>query len=533
MAVRPLESLLMKRRSPTLQLKLGRETFPVKKTQLLEKLGLFQDLPSLLAADSYEVQTNVSSEVFQEFLRVIKGGPITVSDGICASFWHLGQEFRFELLSAACTAFKASKEGDYGSLSSTELSSGAFGFGETPMVSRPCVTITGPGYRHTYEALGSLPTAMAFVNDLYQVTKNGITIEGIDGGDGLIEKAVRTVYSNTVAVFGDSDAGKSHLVLILWTLQDQLSECSINSTLYCLDQLDRIAPTAFDKARLLILSQWDKGCSVESGIVPGNLWVVSQAVTMLKEEKNGQRERAMKLLNELRETGRFSFVMGMLRGTEQVSSPARPGDGTRAGPGVNDDYRGAASHVKGVMDANSGVFHEKNAQRDFAARLLEQLKTSGRRERYSFASGIHCGRKQVSSPAAPGEVASAQGDGTRAGPGVEDDYQGVAPPVIGVVDENSAVFHDPTKPFDFGGRLSFPGMRPSRPGRGLEPEPGQYATIPSDFEQRRDWCRHGMPVVIGSSVPSPITGTTGCPGDFSCTSRAVSGPRLFADWQKN
>jgi hypothetical protein len=169
-------SLFMARRSATLQLRLGPEAFPVKKTHLLENLGLFQDRPSLLATDSYEVRTEVSSDIFREFLKVIKGAPITVSDATCDSFWRLGQEFRFELLSAACTAFRATQESKHRSVTKAEVSGPGSDSVEIPAVSRPCVTITIEGDRRTYTTLDSVGAAMLFADDLFEAPENGIAI---------------------------------------------------------------------------------------------------------------------------------------------------------------------------------------------------------------------------------------------------------------------------------------------------------------------------------------------------------------------
>jgi hypothetical protein len=56
--------------SPTLNLKVGNEIFPIKKAILLEKLGLFQKNLSLLGNEEYEVQTKVSLSVFSAFVAI-------------------------------------------------------------------------------------------------------------------------------------------------------------------------------------------------------------------------------------------------------------------------------------------------------------------------------------------------------------------------------------------------------------------------------------------------------------------------------
>ncbi|MDR2079670.1 MAG: hypothetical protein LBP74_08125, partial [Treponema sp.] len=98
------------RKSSTLNLRLGEEDFSVKKTALLEKLLLFQENPALLSADDYVVKTSVPSEHFEEFIRMIEGLPLTVSELTCHSFWRLSEEFGFLVLANACTAFLVSRE---------------------------------------------------------------------------------------------------------------------------------------------------------------------------------------------------------------------------------------------------------------------------------------------------------------------------------------------------------------------------------------------------------------------------------------
>jgi hypothetical protein len=68
-----------KRPSLNLNLNVCGKIFSVKKSQLLEKLGLFQIDISLLNAD-YEVKTQVPESVFAEFVQMIEGGDITVSE---------------------------------------------------------------------------------------------------------------------------------------------------------------------------------------------------------------------------------------------------------------------------------------------------------------------------------------------------------------------------------------------------------------------------------------------------------------------
>jgi hypothetical protein len=436
----------MARGSPILKLKLGQEIFSVKKTRLLEKLGLFQDHPSLFASDSYEVRTPVSQRDFQAFLDIVEGGTITVSQTTCEIFSLLAREFRFEVLSAACAAFEASAEPICESPTNTEDSDMASGFAEVSQASKPPVTIIVPDHCRTYEAFDSVSEVDAFVDDLAKATERGILIKGLNENDRLVERAVENVYFNTVAKFPDDYFKNPFLALILWKLHKGLYPWAIESSTDCLRKLNNMAPTSCEKALLLLLSQCDASCY-----------------------------------------GRF------------VPLPT------------------ADRNI--ITFAIRTLEHEDNGQMDFAAQLLKLLQDSRRYTQYSFESGMHRGRRQVYSPSGPGEVASAQGDGARTGPGVEDLYQRAARPVIRVVDANSGVFHDPTRAFNFRGRPGFPGMWQSSPG----PGPGQYATMDSNFEHRRNWCGSGISIDIGSGVPSPITDTTGCPRDFPGTSPTWSG----------
>jgi hypothetical protein len=91
-------------------LKASGAIFPVKKRHLMEHLRLFQDNPSLLNEQEYEVQTRVRTEVFSAFARMLTGGEIVVSEDTCESFRSLSEEFGFEALSDACAEFAESRQ---------------------------------------------------------------------------------------------------------------------------------------------------------------------------------------------------------------------------------------------------------------------------------------------------------------------------------------------------------------------------------------------------------------------------------------
>jgi hypothetical protein len=91
--------------SLALNFKVGKGVFPVKKTFLLEKLGLFQENPSLLSRSEYKVQTRVPLRVFTVFISAVQGGSFTLSEGNCGFLRLLAEEFRFKELSVQCSAF--------------------------------------------------------------------------------------------------------------------------------------------------------------------------------------------------------------------------------------------------------------------------------------------------------------------------------------------------------------------------------------------------------------------------------------------
>jgi hypothetical protein len=286
----------------TLNLRLGNEIFPVKKAVLFKKLGLFQMNPSLLGAEDYEVKATVPGSDFEKFVRIVEGGPLFVSESTLDSFCCLSQEFDFELLSAACTAFLASK--DCWGPPRTAVAS------ETAAV-RPRVTIRKGNYSATYESLKSYKEIVYFGIDLGQADQGGIVIEGMNETNCVIEKAVEVVYGNTVSDLGLSETTKPFLALVLWVLHDWLSGESIDAMIYCLNRLNEIAPTTFDKARLLFLSQADNLCSDDFGMDATESWgIVHDAIGLLQTERNGRRKEAKELLRKLKNTGRFESSLG-------------------------------------------------------------------------------------------------------------------------------------------------------------------------------------------------------------------------------
>jgi hypothetical protein len=90
---------------PILNLKASGAVFPVKKADLLDRLGIFKEGSSLLNAEEYEVQTRVPRSVLEAFVLMIEGGPIPISEATFKAFRLVSAEFQFRALSEECAAF--------------------------------------------------------------------------------------------------------------------------------------------------------------------------------------------------------------------------------------------------------------------------------------------------------------------------------------------------------------------------------------------------------------------------------------------
>ncbi|MDR1366507.1 MAG: hypothetical protein LBJ13_01195 [Puniceicoccales bacterium] len=170
-----------------------------------------------------------------------------------------------------------------------------------------------------YTSLDSFDQAKNFAMDLSEAKEDQIQIEG-DVNAQKIETAVRIVLENTVRKWFPNfdpngsfasipDEKKPMLAAFLWEIQEWLFMCSINSALYCLNKLHEIAPSDFDKAKLLLLSQ----CESERSPNPldGADWnVIGNAVLMLKREKNGRSEDAKILLGRLKRSDHYEALLG-------------------------------------------------------------------------------------------------------------------------------------------------------------------------------------------------------------------------------
>jgi hypothetical protein len=288
------------RRLPTLNLKLGKDSFPVKKVDLFENLGLFQGKDSPLSAEEYEVQSPVGASVFKGFVSIIEGGRITVSEENCEAFRLLSDEFGFEELSIACKEFLGSR-GQAIDSSSIE----SIGCDRYPIRQ---VTLTVGERSRTYGVLTSMKEVWHFVFDLRKVDENGISIDGVVVNDRQVEKAAETIYWNAVAHLPDDVHKRPFLVCLLWTIQSELYFGGLDASIYCLDRLHEIAPTNFEKARLLLLSQCDPASP--DGLVPlrdADWEIIDEAIELLKNEKNGKANDAKELLGRLKAIGQYGI----------------------------------------------------------------------------------------------------------------------------------------------------------------------------------------------------------------------------------
>jgi hypothetical protein len=231
-------------------------------------------------------------------VRILEGNPISLSETICEPFRLLAEEFGFEQLSEACAAFSKSRE-NCESSTDTNVSI------ESPK--RPRVTITLKTSVRTYEVLNSFSDILRFAMGLRDADENGIVIDGVDEREGIVDKAVAVVYCNIIATFPNENKKRAFLVWVLWVIDSTLHMYNIDTAIYCLNLLNEIAPTAFDKARLLILSQCDPDSPDDFVPLPtAHGSTIVQAVLLLQRERNAKMKEAKELLQRLRETGRYS-----------------------------------------------------------------------------------------------------------------------------------------------------------------------------------------------------------------------------------
>lgn len=74
--------------------------------------------------------------------------------------------------------------------------------------------------------------------------------------------------------------------------------------MYCWNRLNEIAPSGFDKARFLLLSQCDPRYPDDFRPLPNANWtIIGTAVETLKAERNGKKAEADELFRRLKDRG--------------------------------------------------------------------------------------------------------------------------------------------------------------------------------------------------------------------------------------
>jgi hypothetical protein len=268
--------------------------FCVKKIELLDNVGLFQEDPSLLCLSDYEVKSRVPEPVFETFVGGIEGGTIDLSEDTLEPFYLLAEEFRCAWLSERCRAFV-----EYRRRCCVSSTDDAEGLGRR-------VRITAKGRSTTYEVLSSPRQIKLLKEGLTEANADDIVVDGISGKEGIVEEAVMAVYSNTVAALPDCDTKRPFLARILWEIWFWGYSRCIDVSIYCLNRLHDMAPTNFDKAKLLLLSQ----CYPEfpDDFIPLRRidgMIRSDAINMLMKEKSRKTSEATDLLGKLKQSGRY------------------------------------------------------------------------------------------------------------------------------------------------------------------------------------------------------------------------------------
>jgi hypothetical protein len=283
----------------TLNLKIGSDVFPIEKT-FLEKLSLFQKNPSLLKADEYEVQSQVSLSVFSAFVYILEGGPIRLCDSTFEFFRVLAEEFGFEVFSPS-----RDSPGD-----------------RTIPVGRRSVTLTVKGRSTRYEVLRTVSEIEDFATDLIEADEGGIVIDRLDKENYPMQSAIACVYTNTKESLPDTNAKTPFLALILWVIGKRVHYHTIDTVACCFVLLDMIAPTGFEKGRLLLLSQCDADRPDDFVLLPTADWtIVRDAVLVLESQKNRRAKEAKALLQRLQENEEYKPMHWAQRGQVDIRDP--------------------------------------------------------------------------------------------------------------------------------------------------------------------------------------------------------------------
>jgi hypothetical protein len=299
-------SLFMAVESPKLNLKVGEVLFSIDKTSLPVGFKLFTFGYPRQFIDEYEVQTPVTPTVFQDFMDYVNGKSVTLSEENCETFWYLADEFGMDSIADKCDEFMGLPS--VASMDSKQLGE-ALVYKEVEVGPGHRVKLTVGVMSETYDTLRSIKEIHMFTFMLRRARKEDIVIEGIEGRDRLVEKAVAAVYANAVVRFPEGRVKRQFLVITLWVLQKRLICWSIDSAIYCLNKLNEIAPTRFDKAKHLLLSQFRPLSRTELVPMPkASEIIISDAIEMLTHEKGVRMVEANELLRRVKATGQYNML---------------------------------------------------------------------------------------------------------------------------------------------------------------------------------------------------------------------------------
>jgi hypothetical protein len=135
-------------------------------------------------------------------------------------------------------------------------------------------------------------------------------IDGVYGSDHIVEKAIAAVFSNALSSLPDDHAKTPFLVMTLWEIRKQLHFSDLDSVKYCFDRIQEMAPTSFDIAKLLLLSQCDPDCPDDFVPLPSASHdLIDDAIRILTNEKNGKMKETRELLQRLGASGRYESVL--------------------------------------------------------------------------------------------------------------------------------------------------------------------------------------------------------------------------------
>jgi hypothetical protein len=247
------------------------------------------------------VKSEVPVSIFGEFVKILEGGPITLSETNCDSLNVLADEFVYEDLSEACAAFQK---------------------GEEPPFPGRAVTLRPGGEPFIYDVLWSHEKIRIFAIELKHADQNDVFVHGIKEREKVMENAVATFYLKTRRKLPEGNTKEPFLALMLWEFQKWLVFDSIDATIYSLQQLHELAPTCFDKARLLLLSQCDPAFPDEFRLLPkADDLIIGDAVQMLQTEKNGKAKEASQLLERLKDAGGYDEFLRKRRHWPPIEWP--------------------------------------------------------------------------------------------------------------------------------------------------------------------------------------------------------------------